>query len=73
MKGRSNVFPNNKESRKDIVSSNKQIKETHVVEKLYYTYLEMTIKKTKIGFHYTTEITSMLTVTLMKCQKAGFH
>ena len=56
-----------------IVSAIEVIIETHIQEKRYYNYSKRIIKKTAIRVHYMTETMSRLTVTLMNCQKDGFH
>ena len=58
---------------KGIVSSTKDIIETHISSERYYNYSERIIENTTIIFHYTTETMSRLTVTLMKYLKAGFR
>ena len=51
----SNVLSKMRTQKKGIVSSNKEIIETHVAAKRYYNYSKRIIEKTTIRVHYTTE------------------
>ena len=48
-------FPSMRIQENDIISSNKEIIETHVAAKRYYNYSKRIIEKTTIRVHYTTE------------------